>query len=92
VILDEQVPSLVLPAESIVRFAGVDKVWKIVDGKVQEQPVQLGRRIEDRWEVLAGISEGDRLLKRAVDGKPGIYQATSDEAPAVSVTQKPPTP
>jgi hypothetical protein len=59
---------------------------------VQEQPVQLGRRIEDRWEVLAGISEGDRLLKRAVDGKPGIYQATSDEAPAVSVTQKPPTP
>ncbi|MFN5947371.1 MAG: efflux RND transporter periplasmic adaptor subunit [Pirellulaceae bacterium] len=92
VVLDEQVPSLVLPAESIVRFAGVDKVWKIVDGKVQEQPVQLGRRIEDRWEVLAGISEGDRLLKRAIDGKPGIYQATTNEAPPEAVTQKPATP
>jgi RND family efflux transporter MFP subunit len=92
VVLDEQVPSLVLPAESIVRFAGVDKVWKIVDGKVLEQPVQLGRRIEDRWEVLAGISEGDRLLKRAIDGKPGMYQATSSDAPAAAVTQKPATP
>ncbi len=69
VILDPEAMGLAIPVKSIVRFAGVDKVFKIADGMVKEQPVQLGRQIGDRVEILKGLSEGIpffwKLLKPA---------------------------
>ncbi len=62
VILDASAQGLAVPMRSVVRFAGVDKVWKIVGSKVQEQPVLLGRQVGESVEILKGISVGDRLL------------------------------
>ncbi len=44
VVLNAEAKEIAVPASTIVRFAGVDKVWKLKDGMIVDQPVQLGRK------------------------------------------------
>ncbi|HUP80586.1 MAG TPA: efflux RND transporter periplasmic adaptor subunit, partial [Pirellula sp.] len=66
--IDPDAKAIVIPISALVRFAGVDKVWKIVDGKLKEQVVGLGRQKEDLIEIRSGLSHGDVIL---VEGKVG---------------------
>ena len=75
---------LVLPASAVQRFAGVDKVWKVVDGNVREQVVQLGDSRNDRVKVVSGIASGDILIERGEQGRVGRW------APPVHATQSEP--
>lgn len=72
--------AIVIPASALVRFAGVDKVWKIVDGKLKEQVVGLGRQKAGWIEIQTGLVKGDRLLIDGKDGKIGRFESKSPAA------------
>src|SRR5262245_51703520 len=53
---------LVLPAEAVVSFAGLDKAFVVREGKCEERRLQLGRREPARVEVLSGLAAGDEVV------------------------------
>ena len=65
---------IAIPSSTLVRFAGVDKVWKIVDGKMKEQVVALGRQQGDLIEIRSGVAAGDQLLLQGKEGKQGTFE------------------
>lgn len=73
VVIDKHAKALSVPMRSVVRFAGVDKVWKVIDKEVKDQPIQLGRQYGERVEVLKGIVPGDKILELGSKGKAGNY-------------------
>jgi RND family efflux transporter MFP subunit len=51
-----------VPADSIVSFAGIEKVLTVVQGKVVEKRVRTGRRLGDQVEITEGLSLGSRVI------------------------------
>jgi RND family efflux transporter MFP subunit len=72
--IDPEAKAIALPLSSLVRFAGVDKVWKIVDGKLKEQVVGLGRQEEGLIEIRQGVVSGDRVLLEGKNGRIGRFE------------------
>lgn len=72
VTVDPQARAIVVPVSAVIQFAGVEKVWKVQDGRVAEQPVLLGERREDEIQIIRGLEEGDVILKDASNGREGI--------------------
>lgn len=62
IVAEDGSPTLAVPANSIVSFAGIDKVVLVQDGKALERPVTLGRRTADWVEVLTGLKSGDAVV------------------------------
>lgn len=98
VIVDPQARAIVIPSSSLVEFAGVEKVWKVVDGVAGEQVVQTARRTQDGIEIAGGLAAGDVILRNASQGRaaritPPAASAASKEpstppdAPTLSVTE-----
>lgn len=54
--------TLVVPASSVILFAGIEKVVTIKDGKALERPVTTGRRVGEAVEILAGLEDGDTVV------------------------------
>jgi RND family efflux transporter MFP subunit len=55
-------PAVLVPASSVVSFAGVDKVMSVENGKAVEKRVRTGRREGDRVEILEGVIAGDPVV------------------------------
>jgi multidrug efflux pump subunit AcrA (membrane-fusion protein) len=53
---------LVVPASAITTFAGLNKVTLVRDGKILEQPVALGDRVEAAVEVRSGLGVDDLVV------------------------------
>ena len=53
-----------VPAESIVTFAGVEKVLTVNKGKTAEVRVQTGRRLGDQVEIVNGLTAGQPVVQR----------------------------
>jgi RND family efflux transporter MFP subunit len=51
-----------VPASAIVTFAGIDKVLTVHDGMSVEKPVQTGRRVNDRVEIVSGLRPGELVV------------------------------
>lgn len=79
VLLDEQSKAIVVPASAIVRFAGVQKVWRVADGKVKEAVVEIGDEKDGLIEIRNGLSEGESILLDGRVGGVGKY-INADEA------------
>jgi RND family efflux transporter MFP subunit len=84
--IDETATALVVPPSAVVRFAGVDKVWTVVDGVAREAVIQLGRTDADRIEILSGVKEGVEVLR---DGTKGRAARVKPIASEVLVNQSP---
>jgi multidrug efflux pump subunit AcrA (membrane-fusion protein) len=69
VIVDPQSQAIAVPPSSLIEFAGAEKVWKVVDGKAQEQIVQTARRGDLAVEVVEGLQSGDVILLTAAEGR-----------------------
>jgi RND family efflux transporter MFP subunit len=69
VVVDSEARALVVPQSAIVEFAGVEKIWKLVDGVVQEQPVRTARRGDKTVEIVGGLVAGDTILTDASQGQ-----------------------
>lgn len=50
-------PVLTVPASALVRFAGLEKVIVVQEGKAVEKPVESGRRAGERVEIVKGLEE-----------------------------------
>jgi RND family efflux transporter MFP subunit len=64
--------ALTLPASSVGEFAGVEKVWRVNNGRLEQQVVTTGRREEKRIEILSGLSEGDAVALDFQLGRQGL--------------------
>jgi RND family efflux transporter MFP subunit len=97
VVVDPAARAIIIPPSSVVEFAGVEKVWKVVKGVAREQVVETSRRSADGIEITSGLSEGDEILRDASQGRVARIQpttaaassepSTSPDAPALSVTE-----
>jgi RND family efflux transporter MFP subunit len=62
IVADSSSLALAVPTNSIVTFAGIDKVISVQDGKAVEKPVALGRRTAEWTEILSGVKAGDVVV------------------------------
>lgn len=58
--LDEE-ELLVVPDEAIIRVGQLEMVDLVVERRLERRSVRLGRHLDGRYEVLAGLKEGDRV-------------------------------
>ena len=54
--------ALTVPNNSIVTFAGIEKVIVVQNGKALEKPVTTGKRNGDWTEIVAGVNVGDQVI------------------------------
>jgi multidrug efflux pump subunit AcrA (membrane-fusion protein) len=78
-VVEPEAQSLVLPLSAVVRFAGAEKVWKVVDGVAAEQEVFTGQQRGDRIEILRGVSSGDVVLRNGAEGRIAKILPPGDE-------------
>ena len=81
----QQAEALVVPLQSIVRFAGVTKVFVADKGAVvREVQVEIGLEGRDWAEVTGALSPGDRVVTdgqtRLADGTRYVVRADEEEA------------
>jgi RND family efflux transporter MFP subunit len=86
VVLDANAKAIVVPLSSLIEFAGVGKVWKVVHGEVQEQVVQTGQRREPSIEIVRGLSAGDLILRDGKLGRPGRIEVPFTDSGVVDGT------
>ncbi len=67
VVIAANEPALVVPQSAVVSFAGVDRVFTVTDGKAVEHLVTLGRRLDDRIEIVAGIGADAAVIRAPAD-------------------------
>ena len=53
-----------VPAESVVTFAGVEKVLTVNKGRTAEVRVQTGRRLGEQVEIVSGLTAGQSVVQR----------------------------
>ncbi|HEY0512230.1 MAG TPA: efflux RND transporter periplasmic adaptor subunit [Thermoanaerobaculia bacterium] len=54
--------AVLVPASSIVTFAGIEKVIGVRDGKAVERKVRTGRHAGDRVEIVDGVKAGESVV------------------------------
>ena len=64
IVVEPGARSLMIPLDSVVSFAGVDKVFIVEDGKTVERRVRLGRREGKLVEVQDGLARGAAVIAR----------------------------
>ena len=72
VVLDPGATAVVIPRSAVVEFAGVEKVWMVVDGKSVEQEILISARNSAAVSIAQGLAIGDRVLLDGSQGKPAI--------------------
>ena len=62
IVSDPETSTTAVPANTIVSFAGVEKVILVQDGKAVEKQINTGRRNGDWVEVSSGVNVGDVVV------------------------------
>lgn len=66
--VDANARGIAVPPQALVTFAGVERMFVVVNGALDERLVKTGRRLaEDRVEVLVGLKPGEQLVVNATD-------------------------
>jgi RND family efflux transporter MFP subunit len=58
IVVEADRSAVLVPARSVVTFAGIEKVFGIRDGRAVEMRIRTGRRAGERVEVLEGLDPG----------------------------------
>lgn len=91
VVVDPHSTALVVPRSAVVRFAGAEKVWKVVAGQTQEQLIQTGRQDAQWLEVVSGLSAGDQVLVDGSQGRLARVEPLAGPSGAAPLTGRPPS-
>jgi RND family efflux transporter MFP subunit len=73
IVVERDDRAVMIPADAVVTFAGVQKVLTVKNGKAREQRVRTGRRVGDRVEILEGVGAAEVVIVKpgdVVDGVP----------------------
>jgi multidrug efflux pump subunit AcrA (membrane-fusion protein) len=60
---DRKDKALIAPAEALINFAGLEKIFVIDNGKVDERIVRSGVRVGNDVEIVEGVKEGELVAK-----------------------------
>lgn len=71
VVVDPSAQALVVPESAVTQFAGVEKVWRVIDGEAKEVAIRTGERREGLVVVAAGLEVGDAIITDGSLGQPG---------------------
>jgi len=71
-----KVKRILVPDKAIVKQAGsgAKYVFIYIDGKVQYKQVEIGRRVDDEYEILSGINAGEQVV---IAGQSNLVDGTS---------------
>ena len=61
-ILERAVPTLTVPLEAVIQFAGVTRVFIVENGIAHSREVRAGRIHEGEQEILSGLKEGEKVV------------------------------
>ena len=55
---------VVVPDQAVVKQSGAGDrfIYVYKDGKVSYNKVLLGRRMDDKYEIISGVSDGDQVV------------------------------
>jgi RND family efflux transporter MFP subunit len=84
IIVDPNAEAIVVPRSAVNRFAGVQKVWIVVEGTAKQQTVRTGREDAERVEILEGLEVGAVVILNASEGHDGpvvAKEAFNDATP-----------
>lgn len=62
IVVTESEVTLSVPADSLIVFAGIEKVITIAEGKARERTVTTGRRANGWIEIVSGLKAGDPVV------------------------------
>jgi RND family efflux transporter MFP subunit len=62
IVTNDSKMAVTVPNNSIVTFAGIEKVIVVENGKAVEKPITTGRRNADWTEILSGVNVGDQVI------------------------------
>lgn len=62
IVVNESENALSVPADSLMTFAGIEKVVVVQDGKAMERSVTTGRRAGQWIEIVSGLSAGEVVV------------------------------
>ncbi len=62
IVVEADRTAVMVPASTVVTFAGLEKVFGVKDGKAVEKRVRTGRRSGDRVEILEGVAAGEQVV------------------------------
>ncbi|MBE0606352.1 MAG: efflux RND transporter periplasmic adaptor subunit [Deltaproteobacteria bacterium] len=62
IVVEADRTAVMVPASTVVTFAGLEKVFVVKDGKAVEQRIRTGRRSGDRIEILEGVAAGEPVV------------------------------
>jgi RND family efflux transporter MFP subunit len=65
-LVQEQVPTLVVPLEAVLNFAGVTKVFVAESGKARSQVVRTGPIRNGEQQIVAGLKGGESVVVSGV--------------------------
>jgi RND family efflux transporter MFP subunit len=80
IVVDPNERALAVPENSIVQFAGVEKVWLVRDNAAVSQRVRSGRRQGSLVEILEGLKPNDVILANGQKGHEGPIRVASATA------------
>ncbi len=91
IVTTAQDPGLTIPAVALVNFAGIEKVFVVVDGKAIERNVNSGRTGPDWIEIRNGIKAGDFVVLDPGNLRAGQAVNPVVESPPQRFTETKPT-
>jgi RND family efflux transporter MFP subunit len=62
IVTDDAKMAVTVPNNSIVTFAGIEKVILVQNGRALEKPVTTGRRNAESTEIISGVNVGDQVV------------------------------
>lgn len=78
IVINQRDPAVVIPADAIVTFAGVEKVFVIESGKAMERSIVSGQRLGGDIEVVRGLKDGETVVLRPGNLRTGQDVAIGD--------------
>jgi membrane fusion protein (multidrug efflux system) len=61
-IVDAAAPTLIVPIEAVLTFAGVNKVFVVEGDAAQAKEIELGGTRGEQQEILGGLKPGERVI------------------------------
>ena len=62
IVTNDSKMAVTVPNNTIVTFAGIEKVIVVQDGKALEKPITTGRRNGEFTEIVAGVNIGEKVV------------------------------
>lgn len=87
IVITEPKETLSIPVNTIVTFAGLEKVVAVKDGKATEKTVTTGRRDGNWVEILSGLSAGETIVLDPAGIRTGQAVAVANQSSSQAAAQ-----